>query len=71
MTAIVTARRRAYVDDLKGRKSRVDLTPEELKIREAILAVEALGAGERMEGALLLLTAAQNYLADWVEEQCM
>ena len=61
MTATVTARR----------PTSVDLTPEELKIRDAIVAVEALGAGERLEGALLLLTAAQNYLADWVEEQAM
>ena len=53
------------------RPTHVYLTPVELKIREAILAVEALGAGERLDGATLLLTAAQNYLADWIEEQAM
>ena len=71
MTATVTARRPTHVDDLKGRKSRANLTPVELKIRDAILAVEALRAGERLEGTTLLLTAAQNYLADWIEEQAM
>lgn len=50
------------------RRSRIDLlTKEELAIREAMLAVEALGADVRLTATVNLLERAAGRLADFVD----
>ena len=43
------------------------MTPAELAIREAILAVEAVGADVRLTEAVILLVDARERLADFVD----
>lgn len=50
--------RRCYVNKL---------TPEELKIREAILEVEKLGAHVMLTEVVTKLTDAKDRLADWID----
>lgn len=50
------------------RRIRVDrMTPAELAIREAMLAVEAAGADERLTAAVMLLGRAREHVADFVD----
>lgn len=50
------------------RRRRIDLmTPEETKIREAVLAVEALGAHPLLTETSVILQKARDKLADYVE----
>jgi hypothetical protein len=50
------------------RRSCVELmTPEELAIREAVIAVEKLGAHPFLTDAVILLGRAQNKVADFVD----
>ena len=52
------------------RRIRIDLlTPAEVAIREAIIAVENAGADVRLTEAIGLLTDAKNKVADYVDEQ--
>ncbi len=54
--------------DKIGRRSRIDLmTPEELAIRNAIIAIEELGADIRLTQSVTLLSAAQTRLADYID----
>lgn len=51
---------------------RVDLlrsTPAELTIRDALIAVEDLGADERLTSAVQLLDQARELVADVVDER--
>jgi predicted RNase H-like nuclease (RuvC/YqgF family) len=50
--------RRAYIDKL---------TPAETAIREAVLAVEAMGADVRLTEAVILLGKARDRVADFVD----
>lgn len=51
-----------------ARRSRIDLmTPVERKIREAVLAVEALGADVRLTAAVNCLEQARSRVADFVD----
>ncbi len=43
------------------------MTPAELKIREAILAVEDLAADTRLTDAVILLSRAKAKVADFVD----
>lgn len=43
------------------------MTPAELAIRDAVLAVEAAGAHPLLTDAVVLLGEAQNKVADFVE----
>lgn len=43
------------------------MTPAELKIREAVLAVEAAGCHPLLTDAVVLLGQAQDKVADFVE----
>src|SRR5438309_5981536 len=50
------------------RRSRMDLwTPAETAIRNALIAVEAVGADERLTEAVVLLGHAQERVADYVD----
>lgn len=50
------------------RRARIDLmTPAELAIREAIIAVESLPADPRLTNAVTLLDKAQRHVADFVD----
>lgn len=50
------------------RRSRIDLmTPAELAIRNALMAVEDVGADIRLTQAVTLLSAAQTRLADFID----
>lgn len=51
--------RRAYLDRL---------TEAELKIHEALVAVEALGAHPTLTKAVILLSEAKDCTADWIDE---
>ncbi len=56
--------------DLKNfpRRNRVDLnTPAELAIRDAILAVEKVGASVGLTEAVILLGKAKDLVADFVD----
>lgn len=56
-----------YVDGML-RRCRLDHnSPEELKIRDAILAVEAMGAHPLLTEAVVLLQAARDKVADFQE----
>lgn len=51
------------------RRARIDLmTPAELAIREAMIAVEAVGAHPWLTEAVVLLEKAQSKVADYVDE---
>jgi hypothetical protein len=51
------------------RRNRIDLNlPAELKIREAVDAVEGLGADVRLTNAVIKLGEARELVADWAEE---
>lgn len=48
------------------RRSRIDLMiPAELAIRDALIAVEALGAHPKLTEVVSTLSDAQNKVADW------
>lgn len=50
------------------RRIRIDLaTPEEMAIRNAIAAVEAMGADVRLTQATILLDQALSKVADYVD----
>lgn len=50
------------------RRCRMDLmVPAEVKIREAILAVEEMGADSRLTDAVVKLAEAKNSVADFVD----
>lgn len=50
------------------RRCRVDLlTPEELKIRDTMIALEAMVAHPLLTDAVSLLSEARNKLADYIE----
>ncbi|SEG56485.1 hypothetical protein SAMN05421819_3574 [Bryocella elongata] len=50
------------------RRNRIDLqTRGEKVIREAILAIEMLGADQLLTEAVILLGEAQTKVADWAE----
>jgi hypothetical protein len=50
------------------RRSRLDyMTSTEITIRNALLEVEDLGAHELLTEAVVLLDAAREKVADWVE----
>lgn len=50
------------------RRNRIDLlTPTELKIRDAILAVEELAPHQLLTDAIVLLGEAKDKVADFVE----
>ena len=52
------------------RRIRIDLlTPAEVAIREAIIAVENAGADVRLTESIGLLTDSKNKVADYVDEQ--
>lgn len=51
------------------RRNQVDkMTPAELAIREAMLEVEKAGANPKLTEAIVLLSKAQNSVADFVDE---
>ena len=50
--------RRVYVDRL---------SPAELAIREARIKVEAMGADKRLTDAVMLLSQAQDRVADFID----
>lgn len=51
------------------RRNRIDkLTPAELAIRNAMIAVEELPADVRLTEAVVLLGQAQSKVADYVDE---
>lgn len=51
------------------RRNRVDqMFPAELAIREAVLAVERLGADVKLTEAVILLQQAKDKVADYVDE---
>lgn len=43
------------------------MTPAENAIREAVIAVEAAGADVRLTNAVILLQAAREHVADFVD----
>jgi hypothetical protein len=50
------------------RRARIDLyTPAELAIRDALIAVEAVGADERLTEAVNFLDLAQEHVANYVD----
>lgn len=50
------------------RRSRIDrYTPAETAIRNAMIAVEAVGADERLTAAVNLLSCAQTHVADYID----
>ncbi len=52
------------------RRIRIDLnTPAEMAVRDAILAVERLGADELLTKAVQRLSEAMDYLGDYVDKQ--
>jgi hypothetical protein len=52
------------------RRIRVDLmTPAELAIREAVIAVEAAGCHPRLTDAVILLGQARDAVADFVDSE--
>lgn len=52
------------------RRNRIDLhTVAETKIREALLAVEAMGADRRLTDAVVMLCGAGAKVADVVDER--
>ncbi len=56
------------MNDKTPRRIRIDLmTPAELAIRAAIIAVEEVGADIRLTQAVSLLSAAQTRLADFID----
>ena len=51
------------------RRNRLDLnTPEELKIYEAVQAVESLGADPLLTDCVVLLSEAKRKLSDYVDK---
>ena len=56
------------MNDQIPRRIRIDLmVPAELAIREALLAVEKMPADTRLTEAVILLSKAQNRVADYVD----
>ena len=54
------------------RRARIDLmTPVELQIRETIYVVEDLGADVLLTDAVILLSQAQEKVADYVDKLSM
>ena len=50
------------------RRNRIDLmTPAELAIRNAVVAVEEVGADELLTEAVILLGQAQEKVADYID----
>jgi hypothetical protein len=45
------------------------MTPAELAIRDAVLEVEKLGADTRLTTAVLLLSDAQEKVADFIDKR--
>lgn len=54
-------------DEIPRRARLERLTPAELAIRDAVVAVEAAGADERLTRAVMLLQEARDRVADWVD----
>lgn len=57
----------APVDDIPRRARLDQWTPAELAIQEAVDAVEAMGADVRLTDAVVLLAAARDSVADYVD----
>lgn len=52
------------------RRARLDLnTPEELLVRECVVAVENLGADPLLTDTVVLLLQAKEKLSDWIEKE--
>lgn len=57
------------IGDTVPRRARIDkMTPAELAIRDAILAVEEVGCGVLLTEAVVLLGQAKDKVADYVDK---
>lgn len=55
------------IDDVPRRQKLYEMTPAERAILDAVQVVEAAGADMRLTDAVILLQAARNKVADFVD----